>query len=144
MTVWIATSVMFLIAELAALISGSLSFGIGETESLRFLAVLVVQYVVAMANVAMFFAISSVLRKNGSSTAATIVAPMLVNVVLSLADSLLKLKDVSLTNYWLSSFLGDLTLSVGSGRMTLCLVAALIYIPVFVFVGMRINRKIEL
>ena len=69
---------------------------------------------------------------------------MLVNVVLPLADSLLKLKDVSLTNYWLSSFLGDLTLSVGSGRMTLCLVAALIYIPVFVFVGMRINRKIEL
>jgi len=69
---------------------------------------------------------------------------MLVNVVLSLADSLLKLKDVSLTNYWLSSFLDDLTLSVGSGRMTLCLVASLIYIPVFVFVGMRINRKIEL
>jgi len=144
MTVWIATSVMFLIAELAALISGSLYFGIGETESLRFLAVLGVQYVVAMANVAMFFAISSVLRKNGSSIAATIVAPMLVNVVLSLADSLLKLKDVSLTNYWLSSFLGDLTLSVGSGRMTVCLVAALIYIPVFVIFGMRINRKIEL
>ena len=99
---------------------------------------------VAMANVAMFFAISSVLRKNGSSIAATIVAPMLVNVVLSFADSLLKLRDVSLTNYWLSSFLGDLTLSVESGRMTVCLVASLIYIPVFVFAGIRINRKIEL
>ena len=69
---------------------------------------------------------------------------MPVNVVLSLADSLRKPKDVSLTNDWLSSFLGDLTLSVSSGRMTLCLLAALIYIPVFVFVGMRINRKIEL
>ena len=144
MTVWIATSVMFLIAEVAALISGNLYFGIGETESLRFLTVLGVQYVVAMANVAMFFAISSVLRKNGSSIAATIVAPMLVNVVLSFADSLLKLRDVSLTNYWLSSFLGDLTLSVESGRMTVCLVASLIYIPVFVFAGIRINRKIEL
>ncbi len=144
MTVWIATSVMFLIAELAALISGSLYFGIGEVESLRFLAILGVQYVVAMANVALFFAFSSTFRKNGSSIAATIVAPMLVNVMLSLADSLLKLKDVSLTSYWLSSFLGDLTLSVGLERMTVCLVASLIYIPVFVFVGMKVNRDIEL
>ncbi len=83
-------------------------------------------------------------KSTGFSIAATIVAPMPVNVVLSLADSLRKPKDVSLTNDWLSSFLGDLTLSVGSGRRTLCLLAALIDIPVFVFVGMRINRKIEL
>lgn len=69
---------------------------------------------------------------------------MPANVVLSLADSLRKPKDVSLTNDWLSSFLGGLTRSVGSGRMTLCLLAAWIDIPVFVFVGMRINRKIEL
>lgn len=144
LAVWLVTSAMFLTAEIASLIFGSLYFGIGQSGNWHFLAVVGVQYFVAMANVALSVAISSMLRKNGASIAAIIVAPMLVNVVLSLADSLLKLKDISLTNYWLSSFLGDLTLSVSTERMTVCLVASVIYTLLFVIAGAQFSRRTEL
>ena len=144
-SVWLSTTVMFAVVELAAFAFGSYFFGVGDLGNFRFLGVIGVQYITCMANVALFFAISSVLRKNGSSIAATIVAPMLVSMVLGLADSFLKLDDFTLTSIWLSSLVNDLTtLSVSGGRLTTCLVASLCYIPVFVFGGMYFNKKMEL
>ena len=141
--VWLATSIMFLLAQAAAFTFGSLYFGIGEADHYRFLAIIGVQYVVAMANIAFYIAISSILRKTGASIAAIIVAPIVVNVVLTLGDSILKLKEVSLTNYWLSSFLGTLTQSVSSDRLLVCLAASLAYILLFLLGGMMLNQKLE-
>lgn len=144
-SVWLSTTVMFVVVELAAFALGSYFFGVGDLGDFRFLGLVGAQYIACMANVALFFAISSVLRKNGSSIAGTIVAPMLVSMVLGLADSFLKLEDFSLTSVWLSSFMTDLsTLSVGGGRTVTCLVASLCYIPVFVLGGMYLNKKNEL
>lgn len=144
-SIFLATSVMFLLVLAFSFLFGALFFGVGSIDSLKLLALLGVQYIASMANIALCFAISSVLRRNGSSIAATILAPMLVNVVLSLVDSFLKFEDFSTTTIWLSSFLGDLgTLAVSTERMLVCLVASLIYIPVFIVAGAYFNKKIEL
>ena len=125
-----ATSVMFIIVELG---------------NFKFLAVVGTQYVVAMANIALAFAIASVLRRNGGSIAGIILAPMLVGVVCGLADSFLNIEDFTLTSLWLSNFMTDVsTLAVSTERMLVCLVGSLIYIPVFVIAGLYFNKKIEL
>ena len=77
--------------------------------------------------------------------AGIILAPMLVGVVCGLADSFLKIEDFTLTSLWLSNFMTDVSiLAVSAERMLVCLVGSLIYIPVFVIVGLYYNKKIEL
>lgn len=140
-----ATTVMFIVVELAALALGTAFFGLGELGNFKFLTVVGTQYVVAMANIALAFAIAAVLRRNGGSIAGIILAPMLVGVVCGLADSFLKIEDFTLTSLWLSNFMTDVsTLAVSAERMLVCLIGSLIYIPVFVIAGLYFNKKIEL
>lgn len=144
-SVWISTSIMFVIVVLASLGFGTIFFGIEEPGDLKFLGIIAVQYVTAMANVALFFAISSTLRKNGSSIAAAIIAPMLMNIVLTLLDSFLRLENFSTASIWISSFLGDLsTQAISSERLLFCLAASLAYILLFAFAGLQFNKKFEL
>lgn len=144
-SVFISTTVMFVIVEIAALALGTAFFGLGALGNFKFLAVVGTQYVVAMANIALAFAIASVLRRNGGSIAGVILAPMLVGVVCGLADSFLKIEDFTLTSLWLSNFMTDVsTLAVSAERMLVCLVGSLVYIPVFVTVGLYFNKKLEI
>lgn len=145
LSVWIGTTVMFVIVLLCAFVLGSAYFGTGSLRDPRFISVLAVQYIACMANMGLCFLVSSLLRKNGSSIAATIIAPMMVNMLLGMLDSFMKFQDFSTTSLWLSSFVGDLsTLAVTGERLMVCLVASLIYIPVFAAVGVCFHRKIEL
>ena len=141
----ISTTVMFVIVEIAAFTVGTVFFGLGEVGNFKFLALIGTQYVVAMANIALTFAVASVIRKNGGAIAGIILAPMLVGVVTGLADSFLKFEDFSLTSLWLSNFLSDVSvLTVSAERIITCLVGSIIYIPLFVIAGLYYNKKIEL
>ncbi len=142
---WIVTTVMFAAVELSAFVFGSLFFGAGEAENLRFIGILCVQYVVCMAYVSLFYALSSIIRKNGFSIAATIVLPMLVGLLLSLIDSFLENESFSLASIWLSSFLSDVSaFTVSNERLLGCLFASICYIAAFVLGGMYFNKKTEL
>lgn len=144
-SVWASTTVMFVVVELVAFVLGTALFGVGEMGDLKFLAVLGTQYVVAMANMALAFGTASVLRRNGGSIAGVILVPMLVNMVLGLADSFLKIENFSLTGLWVPAFLTDISLlTVSTERMLTCLAASLVYIPVFIGIGLYFNKKIEL
>lgn len=145
LAVWIGTTVMFVIVLLFAFICGTAYFGTGAFAGLRVIRILAVQYAACMANMSLCFLVSSLLRKNGSSIAATIVAPMLVNMLLGMLDSFMKLKEFSVTSVWVSSFMGDLSsLSVSSGRVSVCLIASLFYMAVFAVAGIASHKKIEL
>ena len=140
----VAASAMYLALELFAFALGALAYGVGEVESAKYFAVLAVQYVAAMAEVLFAFFIASVLCKNGASIATYVLSPIAASLVLSLLELLLKLKKINLNNYWVSGFLGDLSLSVSTERLLECLFGSLIYIAVFVFVGMFFNKRIKL
>lgn len=144
-SVFVSTTVMFIIVEITALAFGTVYFGFGEPGNFKFLAVLGTQYIVTMANIALAFAIASVLRKNGSSISGIILVPMLVGVVCGLADSFLKIEDFTLTSLWLSNFMTDVsTLAVSAERMLVCLVGSMIYIPIFLIAGLHFNKKVEI
>lgn len=141
--VYTAVTIMFLVVELSALILGRLYLSFSSSGSFRFLKILGVQYVVTMANMTLCYAIASVFRKNGSSIAAVVLAPGIISLVLSLIDTIWKI-DPPMTRIWISNFLSDIsTLSVSNNRLTTCLIASLIYIPLFSLVGWRSAKKAE-
>lgn len=144
-SVWIACSIMFVLVVLGGFLFGKIYFDTGTINGTDFIAVLFVQYITCMANISLFSALSFMLRKNGSSIAAVIVAPMLVNMVLGMADSFLKLEDTSLTSLWVASFMNDLSsLTVEHSRLILCFMASVIYMIVFMTAGLFLHKKIEL
>ena len=143
--VLLSITLMFVLVIFSAFLFGSLYFGVGETGIYTALETIAVQYILCVANISFYFAISSVLRKNGSSIAAVIVAQMLVNMILGLADSFLKSDKIVLTKMWLSSFANDLSvLTVDHNRLMVCLIASLAYIPLFVMIGALFQKKIEI
>lgn len=144
-SVWIGTTVMFAVILLCAFLFGTIFFGADDFTAPRFIGILAVQYAACMANIGLCFFVSSLLRKNGSSIAATIVAPMIVNMLLGMLDSFMKFKRFSTASVWISSFMGELsTISVSSERLAVCLIASLAYIAIFAAAGTFIHKKIAL
>ena len=141
---FVAATVMFVVVEAAAFGFGSMFFGVGEVENFRFLGIIGAQYVVMMANMALAFAVSAILRKNGGAIPIIIVAPIVVTILLGLADALIKSETLSLADYYINSFLNSLmSLNVTNERMIECIIGALIYIPVLLVGGMFINKRVE-
>lgn len=144
-TVIIATTVMFLLVNISAFIIGASFFTVGDAGNYKFLALVFTQYLGAMANVILAFAIASVFRKNGASIAAIIVFPLVVNLALSLLDILFKLEKVSLGDFWIASVISDASvLSVSGGRLFACLGIAIGYSCLFTMIGLYFNKKVEL
>lgn len=142
---FVATTIMFVIVVLSAFLFGTIYFGLGESEGTNIFSILAVQYLNCMANISLYFAISCVLRKTGSSVAGVFVAPLLVNMVLGLADSFLKLEKVTLASIWVSSFINDLSvLTIEHNRFMIALLMSFIYIPLFVAAGLYFHKKMEL
>lgn len=144
-SVLVGVTIMFAVILLCAFILGSAYFGVGSAEPFKLIRLLAVQYAACMANMGLCFLLSSLLRKNGSSIAATIVVPMIASMALGMFDSFMKFKDFSTASLWVSSFPGELsTISVSVERLTVCFIASLIYIAVFAVIGMFFNKKVEL
>ncbi len=141
----IAVTIMFIVVVCSACFFGTIYFGLGESEGTNIFGLLAVQYINCMANMSLYFAISCVLRKTGSSVAGVFVAPLLVNMILGLVDSFLKSEKIVFANLWVSSFINDLSvLTVEHNRFMVCLAASLVYIPLFVIAGLYFHKKIEL
>ena len=144
-TAWLSTTIMFLMIVLISFVLGNIYFTAGSADVGKLIELLFVQYLVCMANISMFIALSTVFRTNGSSIAATIVFPMLVNVVLALLDSYLKLEKIHLADYWVSSLSNGLsTLTMHNGKMVQCGILAVIYCMIFIAIGWHFSKKVEL
>lgn len=142
---WAAVTIMFIIVMLCAFAFGQSYFSTGHIGSPHFIGIIAAQYAACMANMCLCFLVSAVLRKNGSSIAAAIVAPMLVNMLLGFIDSHIKFKDLTTAKLWISSFLGELSnFNVSNERLMICLTASLIYIPLFTLMGIFFHKRIEI
>ncbi len=140
-----AATVMFAVVISSGFLFGNIYFGIGDASGYNWFGIIAAQYAVCIANISFYFAICSFLRKNGSSIASVIVAPMLVSMLLGLADSLLKSEKIELARFWISSFMKDLSAApADNGRVVVCLTASLIYIPVFAVIGAVLHKNTEI
>lgn len=119
---------------------GSALWGMGKPGAL--LKAIVAQLVVLIAYHAMFYAISIFLSKAGGAIAIGIVGPMMIGLLLSLADSLLEPK-YPINNFWLASIMNTASdSSATTGSLTKALLLCVVYIVAFFASGLlRFKKK---
>lgn len=139
-----AATIMFAALFAASALIGAAVFGLDDVQGKTFLLV-AMQYIVSMAEVALYFAISSSIRKLGGSIPVCIFAPMLISLLLELADTALKTDGFKVASVWFSSFEIDLTnIAIGTERIVVCAVLSVVYAAAFIVIGYAINRKTEI
>ena len=130
--VMLATAVMTIACMAAGYLIGLIFSGPGvESFDANTVKILLCQLAVMLAEGALFYAISTVLQKTGGSIAVCLVLPMVLTIVLTLADTALAEKDISLSAYWLERISGTLSsFDVKSADMKKALLTALGYFVV--------------
>lgn len=138
------TTFMFLCALIFAAAIGGAFFGFNGVSGKMFI-LLGGQYVVCMSGVAFSFAIASAIKKLGATIAANIIIPMIVPLLLALADTVLKTDGFKIEELWVSSFLTSLTnIEEVTGRIVACVLGAVAYTAAFIAAGYAVNRKTEI
>jgi len=135
---------LFIIVELLAFLLGYAFYGWEQEFNSKIFAILGVQYVSTIAELSLGFAIAVAIRKTGGAIAAYILAPTVIELVLLLINNLCRFKDFSLLNYWLTAFIDLYSLEVSVQRLWECLILALVYMLVFLFIGYLSHRKQDL
>lgn len=142
-TVFVSCTVLFIIIHLAAALLAVLILGMKKLDTAIFknLAVL---YLVCMAFNALQLAVSSMIRKSGGSIAVCILAPLIISMLLSAIQSLLKFDSFTIANYWIESFLDPASRLETSGkRLAEIAIASGVYIALFTFLGNLFSGRAE-
>ena len=140
---FVAMTIMFAASTVVSFCAASALWGTGNSDG--YLRSIICQFVVLIGYHALFYVISVILGKTGGSIAFNIVAPMIVSMLLSIADGLLNIDSFKFGNYWLDSFLATAQNSAAeTNQIILCVVASFIYTVVLFSVGITINKKKQL
>ena len=139
-----ACMIIILIDAAASLFIGKAFFGEFGTADKNYAASLIAILLLLAAYHAMYFAISVSLRKTGAAIAVSIFAPLLITLLLSLGDAVIKSQKFSLTDYWISGRLTILSSSAVPTKEVLIgvLVGALVLLACGA-AGFFLNRKRE-
>ena len=116
----------------------------GATKDGNYLGLFLGQLIYVVAYCSFVFAISLIVKKVGISIAFAILGPSLITLLITLIDSLLKLKDFKISSYWFGKFIEDLTnLATTANRLWTVIGLSLIYALIFILGGYLINKKQE-
>ncbi|MBQ9485675.1 MAG: ABC transporter permease [Clostridia bacterium] len=140
--VLVAVSVMFIVECAAATVIGAAVFGLKGTEGKTAL-LLAVQYLACLSGAALYFALSVAIKKLGFSIAAGIFFPMIISLLLTLADSAIKTDKFKVADFWISSFTTSLSSAADAKRIIVCAVLSAVYAAAFIGAGFAFARKTE-
>lgn len=144
-----AITVSFAVTMLSSLAIGTAFFGTGSADAGKVAGLLATQYIAVLANTAFIYMIGSMLKRTGPSIALAIVVPTVSILILQIADLLLmmadvKMGDVKLADYWISSCFTNLSnLLIAPAEMITCAVLCAVYTAVFTVLGAMRCRKAE-
>lgn len=127
-----ASAIMTIVCMAAGYLVGVLFCAPGEQPFDAYtVKILLCQLAVMLAEASLFYAISTVLQKTGGAIAICLVLPMVLTIVLALADTALAEKEIQLAGYWLERINGTLAVfDVKSEDMKKALLTALSYFVV--------------
>lgn len=127
-----ASAIMTIVCMVAGYLVGVLFCAPGEQPFDAYtVKILLCQLAVMLAEASLFYAISTVLQKTGGAIAICLVLPMVLTIVLALADTALAEKEIQLSGYWLERINGTLAVfDVKSEDMKKALLTALSYFVV--------------
>ena len=127
-----ASAIMTIVCMAAGYLVGVLFCAPGEQPFDAYtVKILLCQLAVMLAEASLFYAISTVLQKTGGAIAICLVLPLVLTIVLALADTALAEKEIQLSGYWLERINGTLAVfDVKSEDMKKALLTALSYFVV--------------
>lgn len=131
---------------LAAFVSGTAFWGVGTLDegatAGSFILALFVQLLIIYAYTAVFFFLCVLLRKTSGSIAVGILAPLVINLLLTFLDALFHKKNFQLSDYWLDSLLAQSNgACLPSEIVTRGIICSLIYFVVFAVCGHLVGRR---
>ncbi len=138
-----ATLIMF---ALTLIFNYLLGLGLlnGPYKDGNYLGLILGQIIYCITYSSFIFALALIIKKTGFSIALAILGPSLITLVITLVDSLLKLKEVKISSYWFGSFSSDLvSLATTNNRLLIVIGLSIAYCVLFVLGGYFINRKQE-
>ena len=142
--VWAVTTILYVYIVCFSLVIGIVGYE-SDSNVGTFIGILLAQYVSVLAEIALYFAMSILIRKTGGSIAVNIVATLLLGSLLTLADTMLKLDSFHISDYWLTSFTSSLSnMNVSTSRLITCLIGSVIYMGAFGVIGFLRNRRTEI
>lgn len=136
---------VYIITQLFAFVMGAAFFDMGNTAEGRYLVVQAAQVAACLAHIMLFFCICAMIRRVGASIAIVIAGPIVLDLILGLANMALQQHDIAISEYWISSFLTDLFyVGVADDRMLLCVLGSVGYSVAFGLLGMLCAKKTEI
>lgn len=139
----ISTLIMFAITLAFNYLMGLILLN-GPYKDGNYLGLILGQIIYCLTYSSFIFALAVIIKKTGFSIALAILGPSLITLIITLIDSLLKLKDFKISSYWFGSFSSDLvSLSTTNNRLLIVIGLSFAYCILFVLGGYFINKKQE-
>lgn len=144
----IGASILTVVCWLAGFLSGAAFWGFGsftaDASAMKYVSVLLLQLLGVFAYTSEFFFISALLKKTGGAIAVGIIAPLVITMIIGMADALLKKAAFVVSDYWLDTCFASLsTIGVDAEIMTRSLICFSIYAVVFAAGGHLIGRRTQ-
>ena len=144
LTVLAAAVFMSFVCWAAAFITGTAFGGSGDGFGAEQVKILLCQLVNTLAFATLFFALSIMIQRSGGAIACCIVVPMVMTIILKLADTALAEREIELYKYWIDGLGHSIaSVTVKSGTLKDAFWYSVIYIPVSLAVGWLVSRKKE-
>lgn len=129
------TLINVIIIYLSSLLIGNIFFELGNIDNL--IINLISQAIIILAYSSLSYLIAASFKKTGPAIACSILIPLIISLLVNTLDSVLKLENIKLANYWLDSFLTN----INNNSNISIIIMAIIYTFIFFVSGLIINKK---
>lgn len=137
----VANCIMFAAVLLFNIAVGSIFFHDAAAHG-NYAGLLVGQFLYCIAYASLVFVVGMITKKSGFTIAIAILGPLVIDLLLTLLDSVIKTETFKISNYWINSFGYDLSnLATSATRLGICIALSCVYAIVFIVAGYFINRK---
>lgn len=129
------TLINVIIIYLSSLLIGNIFFELGNIDNL--ITNLISQAIIILAYSSLSYLIAVIFKKTSPAIACSILIPLIISLLVNTLDSVLKLENIKLANYWLDSFLTN----INNNSNISIIIMAIIYTFIFFVSGLIINKK---
>ena len=139
-----STTFMFICSFAFSFGVGAIFFGVGNSNIASMLGLIGIQYLICLAYAMFFTFLSALIKKKAAAIAINIVAPLAVTVLLTVVDAIIKSETFSIANYWLDGMIINVSaLGASTAFILTAIIGSLIYLAIFISLGVLVSRKTE-
>ncbi len=129
------TLINVIIIYLSSLLIGNIFFELGNIDNL--IINLISPAIIILAYSSLSYLIAASFKKTSPAIACSILISLIISLLVNTLDSVLKLENIKLANYWLDSFLTN----INNNSNISIIIMAIIYTFIFFVSGLIINKK---